>query len=1014
MSIPAGTIFPEIDAPAELASMLDRLQAGRLGAFDSLLAAAGPLCRPELLPQAVELRARLEGVLDLPQPFSPFLLHASSEALLWLRPHLTKQHHVEDAGSMVAHVAGQLSAQLHVLALRTLVAQLRKMSKADELAGDSPEERYEDFLRQSLTTDFECNLTSSFPLLVPSLRRASHRSVNRMLTMLQRLSDDWTALSNLGIASGDTLARVDICAGDSHSGGQTVMILDFASGRRLVYKPRDLSVDAAFQTVLQAVNEWSATDLRTCRVIVRDEYGWMEFIETAATAPAAELAYFERVGQLTALLHVLTARDMHHSNVVSDGRGPVAIDLETLLHPVFGVPGGPSNDPDSAYASLEESVWAIGILPTVVSNGDGGQIDLGGVGYRDGVRSPFKSIVVRNRGRDDMSLGLERQVLTGRHHAPTVSADAENVADIADAVDRGFGTVWAAMTAHRHELRDLVRREFTGARVRYIHNPTSLYSQLLRLVTHPNFVSDPADRLLALQRIGLSRSAADPELARCEIRDLAEGDIPYFSVVADQRRIDTSDGEAVGVLLDEAPLKAALRRIDDLGATQEDLQRRILRLSFVAKLPRRADRTTSADRTGVSRLAGTDGRGGARRLASSIADRFVAEQLPGRAPGEPASWIGPVIGTTVDEHAWFPGVLGTGLYNGSSGPALFLALMAQQTNSSRYAGAARAVLEPLAEGLTAGPADGGEPTTIGSPVGAFAGLSGPCYALAVAGDALQDPTLVAAAIEALVRIGPHLESDRSLDLIAGAAGLVATALALYVRAGTTVERSLCLAVAADAADHLVRVHPLAGGVAVQRSPGYTGYGHGTAGIHPYLRRLAVLLPSERASAWTTLAERLAAFTTEHFDPVLQDWHTGHSRDRRSYGWCHGAPGIGLSHALMDEAGLTAVAGAEHAMVLASSHILASGLGNNITYCHGDMGNIEILSRLAEAMGDRALRRTADQIAGQLVAEVLPRHLASGRSRYTQTGCLMLGTSGVGHFLLRQIEPLAVPSVLTLD
>ena len=95
-------------------------------------------------------------------------------------------------------------------------------------------------------------------------------------------------------------------------------------------------------------------------------------------------------------------------------------------------------------------------------------------------------------------------------------------------------------------------------------------------------------------------------------------------------------------------------------------------------------------------------------------------------------------------------------------------------------------------------------------------------------------------------------------------------------------------------------------------------------------------------------------------------------------------------------------------------IIRHGLGNNLTYCHGDLGNVEVLQRIARVTGDDPLNRTATRLAQRLVAEVIPQHLASSRSRYRHTGCLMLGTSGVGHFLLRQIEPADVPSVLTLD
>ncbi len=1008
MPIPAGALFPELDAPADLEALLERLQTPPLGALGSLLAAAGPLHRPGRERSAAALRHRLEQVLELPQPFAPFLLHAAADHLLDLEAALTGRSTVADAGALLGQVAGQVTAELHELALRTLVALLHRSARAGVLDGATPEARYDDFVRRTLEPAFEQELSRDFPLLVPAMHRAAARTVAQVVAVLDHLETDRPLLAPLGVGAQDRVVRLEVAAGDRHARGLRVQVLHLDSGRRLVHKPRDLGVDSAFQRVLTAVRTWSGAQLRTCEVLSREGYGWMEFVDSAPTAPQEELAYFERVGELTALLHVLVARDVHHSNVVSDGRGPVAIDLETLLHPVLPEDGAPA--PGSALGALDGSVAAIGILPMVVANGAGGQIDLGGVGYRDGERSPFRSLVVRDRGRDDMRLVLEHQVLTGRRHAPTVGTGSAAAADAADALDRGFTRVWRAMAAHRQELRHLVASAFAGTRVRYLHNPTALYAQLLRLATHPAFQRDAGQRLLALQRIGLSRPDADPALARSELVDLAEGDVPCFSALVDGTELDDALGRPTGVHLAEPPLAGALRRIDALGAAQEEaLQRRVLRLTFVPKLARADERTT----TGRGTAGACAGAGALRRaalgLATSLADRFVATQLPGARSGDPATWVDPVIGTAVEDEAWFPGVLGTGLYNGTGGPALFLALAAGTTGSARYAAAARAVLEPVALRAAAGPA----PEDDGQPVGAYVGLAGPAHVLAVAGQALDDPGLVAAAVDALDAAARQVPQDRTHDLIAGSAGLLAVALAVHRRAGSAGQRSRCLSVAEVAADHLVRTHPLGGGDP-SAGRGYTGLGHGSAGVHPQLRRLAALLPGERSTAWTTLADRLARWTDEHLDHGLDDWYVDRARERRTYGWCHGAPGIALSHAVLHEAGLPPVAGAEQSLRRAARLVSRHGLGNNVTYCHGDTGNVEALARTAAVLDDGPMRRTARRVAAHLVTDVLPHHLASTRSRYAHTGCLMLGTSGAGHFLLRQIDPSAVPSVLTLD
>ena len=454
---------------------------------------------------------------------------------------------------------------------------LRSASEAGTLAGSTPEERYDAFVDHTLTPSFEAELSTGFPLLVPVLRRAVRRTVDHTLAVLAHFRADRPRLAPVGVDTADRLVRIEYAASDRHRRGRSVTILVLESGRRVVHKPRDLTVDLAFQRLVAWVNDAAGTDLRTCGVVpgsdTADQHGWMEFVEGGVPTEDQRLGYFEQVGELTAVLHLLNGHDMHHSNVVCDGRGPVAIDLESLLRPVLAEPtAGPTaghrapSPVETAGAVMDASVQSIGILPTRVANGAGGSVDLGGIGYTDGVLSPYKSLVVRNPHREDMSLGLEQVVLRNREHAPTLVPESAEVPAVADALDRGFTRVWDAVADHRDEVLTLVRESFTGGRVRYIHNPTAWYAQLLRLAAGPRFCSDLADRSLALQRVALSRSDADPRLSRSELRDLAEGDVPYFSVRVDSRTLQDGADLRVGELLARTPLSVVVERI----ATHDD------------------------------------------------------------------------------------------------------------------------------------------------------------------------------------------------------------------------------------------------------------------------------------------------------------------------------------------------------------------------------------------------------------------------------------------------------------
>lgn len=180
-----------------------------------------------------------------------------------------------------------------------------------------------------------------------------------------------------GNAGPGALIGVEAGAGDSHRGGRSVMLLRFADGARLVYKPRPLAAHRHFNTLA----EWfgslpGAPELRVLRVLDRGDYGWAEFVEERPCATAAETRqFYRRQGALLALLHTLDGTDLHHENLIACGPHPVLVDVETLFHP----PLGPARSTDPAARALHDSVHRVGLLPQLLV-GDTTALDMSAIG----------------------------------------------------------------------------------------------------------------------------------------------------------------------------------------------------------------------------------------------------------------------------------------------------------------------------------------------------------------------------------------------------------------------------------------------------------------------------------------------------------------------------------------------------------------------------------------------------------------------------------------------------------
>src|SRR5262249_28480731 len=142
-------------------------------------------------------------------------------------------------------------------------------------------------------------------------------------------------------------------------------LLTFASGARLVYKPRPLACESHFQDLLAWLDRHRApANLRTFRVLDRGDYGWVEFVQAQPCHRPAELgSYHQRLGALLAILHMAGAVDFHFQNLVAAGEQPVAVDLESLFHPALPLAESAPADERLAAKALGESVLRVGLLP---------------------------------------------------------------------------------------------------------------------------------------------------------------------------------------------------------------------------------------------------------------------------------------------------------------------------------------------------------------------------------------------------------------------------------------------------------------------------------------------------------------------------------------------------------------------------------------------------------------------------------------------------------------------------
>jgi type 2 lantibiotic biosynthesis protein LanM len=906
-----------------------------------------------------------------------------------------------------------LMQRLHELASRVLILELNVARMMDQLSGATPQERFHDFSTVRLRDpEVRAAILKEYPVLARLMTTALERWREANLEFLAHLAADRELLSQKFLGGGEigTLVAVQGGISDSHRGGRGVILLRFSSGLRLVYKPKSLAVDVHFQQLLGWFNAREARyPHRVLEVVDRQDHGWVEYVEcTGCDSREGLQRFYWRQGSFLALLHLLSAVDFHLENLIASGEHPVLVDLEALFH--HRSPREPGEWARArAWAMLDQSIVAVGMLPIFLYGREGRVgLDMSGLGGEPGQLSPQRVAMVEDQWRDTMRVVRRQGVMPGSNNRPRLGEEAVDASDFTEDIVQGFQETYALLMRHREELVPRLRA-FGDVEVRFIARATQRYALLLHESHHPDFLRDGLERDKVLDHLW-TEASQQPALRRLvpfEHADLRLGDIPFFTARPGERHLWSSTGECIRDYFPHDSLSTVLQRLERMDERDCAMQ-----VSFIRKAMVSLDkgRAPSRKASPVEEAEALPEATPEECLAAAVA---IGEDLASKAVrgSKDASWIGMNL-EDMRQWRWSLSPVGTDLYEGTGGLALFFAYLAQRTGRADFKELARAALEPVRESWR-------EPERSGTTgVGVFVGRGAAGYALSHLAALWNEPSLVDEVLAGLPALEPLIDTDTRLDLLSGSAGLAVALLGLYRRTGDA--RLLETAKRCGARLMATAVQMGEGAVAWQGEVGalpLAGLSHGVAGISWALLELADATGDVR---YAELARRGLAYERRLFVPERGNWKDLRAPGSTAEGteghfmamWCHGAAGIALgrlrSLRYMDGPDVRA----ELATALETTW--RTGFGGNHCLCHGDVGNLEVLHVAGEVLGEPRWTRAALKRATYVLRQAREGGWRCGLPKGGESPGMLMGLAGIGHGLLRLSAPDSVPSVISLE
>jgi type 2 lantibiotic biosynthesis protein LanM len=915
---------------------------------------------------------------------------------------------------------GDLSAFVLNLEFRVFVEE----NEPERQPRGRDDTRYQAFVDAHLSDAFGC-LFAEYPVLARLMGIAVDRWVETTAEMLTRVAVDAPALAASFCQAGDEmlpLADVFPHLSDPHRGGRTVAGLRFANGLLLAYKPKSLQLEELYFDLVGWMNDRQEPSLSLkfprVKVLLREEYGWSEWVERSACEDAAAVSrYYRRAGMLLALLMVLQTTDVHTENLIAAGEYPVLIDLETVLQPqerALRAVGG-----RSALTELADLMWDSVLRPGMLpqwsfDRSRENASDLSGLGHSTQDPGYGRSMRWFDINTDRMRLGPSTDVQGVAERSTVALGDAavDPVTYVPDLV-AGFEEGYLFLMAHREALgaSDGPLARFRDRTIRYVIRATEVYAHVQAASLRPRFLRSGIERGIALHVLARAY-LVQPTMPSIwdflaeEVDALDSLDVPIFTANSSETYLRGLDAEVPGFFRDSA-LNSVYQRLKRLSRADLALQKGIIEASFYVRGT--AAMETVADvrpRPSPSRknieTASLVGK------ATEIGETLL--QIASHGEDGSLAWLG--LGYVPEAQRKQLRPIGGSLYDGDSGVALFFGSLAKVTGDRRWAEAALKALANTRKRIDylATPGPGFESRQID--IGGATGIASIAYALAKVGCLIADRELIEDAARAIESIDPGLvAADPYFDVISGSAGALLGALAVHqIRPGD----GRALAIADRCGQHLLasRVSTDGGHLAwaTLDARRLTGFSHGASGIAYALARLWRVTgdPAYRDAVATAFAYEDALFdaTAANWPDLRTDVPAFCST------WCHGAAGIFLARVLSSECVETpepiarAVAKAlERQSPLAVDHL-----------CCGTMGLAEILWRTGDWLGRPEFGERAKELASIVVATAEREdayRLHTGRVSLPNPG-LFQGLAGLGLSFLRLAGATEVPHVLAWE
>jgi type 2 lantibiotic biosynthesis protein LanM len=919
----------------------------------------------------------------------------------------------------------KLASKLLDCCIRMLIFEMSLLKGEGKLVGNTPEEEYNDYLKRWLMdSEYTNELFEVYPALLRLFLDVIDNTINFYTELLEHYQKDQQEIKDKLHIGTKQFKHLSVGGSDSHNHGKSVAIITYLDDKRVIYKPHDVSTELRYHNFTQWIGKKNNIDMKGYCILDKGNYGWEEWVEHIPCESEADLKYYyRRIGVILCVNYMLNAYDLHNENIIASGAYPIVIDTETILK------NYECDNFDSinsyTYNKIRETVVAQGLLPSHIRKGQSISIDVSGMSGEGEQEYPVKLPVIINAKRSDMKCAYQYLKSTPKNNIPFLQDKVIMPTSYLENVLEGFQTIYEYAMSNKELVLEQYK-PFKKLILRHLRRNTQTYAMILQTSRHPDFLIDGTSRELFLMTLYKDRNLDEPKeymAVKDEVIQLLNNDIPMYSYRADGTNLISDYGLNVKNYFDKSAFSLIEKKLQNMNPHDLNQQK----LFIVLAITSIDDATMSnyhIDRVGISYiLKDIKEKNNLSNIENDLLYEHckrIAERIEeGAIYSEDrvkVNWIGVSMGG-LDEIRWNVAPLSYNLYDGIGGIAIFFHALTKTFQDNRYKFLCNALDATLEEHMNHILLMNKEIVS-NSGSGGYSGECSLMYVYLTLFEITKKKIYWENAEKLYAVVQNQISKDIENDIISGNAGAILTLLKMYRLS----KEKKYLQLAVEAGQVLVKNGEKHGERVGWTLPGQpysvSGLSHGFSGIALALFQLGKISGIElfRDIAKEAILEENSMYHEDFgnwADRRVFKGKTGEQVGNNPVTWCHGAAGILLARIKMypyvDEEFRNIIK-----IDINRAVNTLKGLGGlkNQCLCHGQIGNLEILSEYEMFEKEIKTEKEANAILHRILQTTKTNWNCGLIKEYEHVG-FMLGISGIGYSLLRKINH-ELPCILSLD